>query len=217
MEYSSTNFACSTPDEKPRTNIFIAADNHLNFIRLKQLLAAAPELKIYEVRQKPGSETEIEVVDGDGKEVIEEQPNYDVPDHFKTRAGRVLNVTRLFQRLHKILIDIGVPPKNKGYKYLREAIARCAARPTLINSITSELYPAVAAANDTSNTKVVRAIRHAIETAWSKGHLEEVNDLLGMPIFTNHQRPSNGEFIALVADKVMVEDNAFLPGPSTPF
>ncbi|MFR5869081.1 MAG: sporulation initiation factor Spo0A C-terminal domain-containing protein, partial [Acutalibacteraceae bacterium] len=78
----------------------------------------------------------------------------------------------------------------------------------LINRITKELYPKVAAAFDTSDTKVERAIHHAIEVAWTRGRIENINQLFGFQVYTKNDKPTNGEFIALVADKLSMEQSA---------
>ena len=104
--------------------------------------------------------------------------------------------------------EIGVPAHIKGYQYLRAAIKMVMEDRGLINKITKELYPKVAAAFDTSDTKVERAIRHAIEVAWTRGRIENINQLFGFQVYTKNDKPTNGEFIALVADKLSMEQSA---------
>ena len=77
--------------------------------------------------------------------------------------------------------------------------------PEIINSITKRLYPSVAAAFNTTPSKVERAIRHAIEVAWNRGKIENINNIFGMKIYSANEKPTNGEFIALVADKMLLE------------
>ena len=77
--------------------------------------------------------------------------------------------------------------------------------PDIINSITKRLYPDVAAKFSTSPSKVERAIRHAIEVAWNRGKIENINSLFGVRVYSQHEKPTNGEFIALVADKMLLE------------
>ena len=91
---------------------------------------------------------------------------------------------------------------------LRAAIKMVMEDRGLINKITKELYPKVAAAFDTSDTKVERAIRHAIEVAWTRGRIENINQLFGFQVYTKNDKPTNGEFIALVADKLSMEQSA---------
>jgi two-component system response regulator (stage 0 sporulation protein A) len=80
--------------------------------------------------------------------------------------------------------------------------------PDLINSITKKLYPGIAEPFQTSPSKVERAIRHAIEVAWSRGKIENINNFLGYNIYTNKDKPTNGEFIALMADKLIMDRSA---------
>ena len=77
--------------------------------------------------------------------------------------------------------------------------------PDVVNSITKKLYPAIAERFSTSASKVERAIRHAIEVAWSRGKIENINTIFGVTVYTNNEKPTNGEFIALVADKMLIE------------
>lgn len=77
--------------------------------------------------------------------------------------------------------------------------------PDIINSITKKLYPEVARIFDTSASKVERAIRHAIEVAWNKGRIDSINSLFGVRVYSGNEKPTNGEFIALVADKMLLE------------
>ena len=77
--------------------------------------------------------------------------------------------------------------------------------PEIINSITKRLYPEVARVFDTSASKVERAIRHAIEVAWNRGKIENINSLFGIKVYNHNEKPTNGEFIALVADKMILE------------
>jgi two-component system response regulator (stage 0 sporulation protein A) len=80
--------------------------------------------------------------------------------------------------------------------------------PDLINSITKQLYPGVARQFGSTSSKVERAIRHAIEVAWMRGRIENINQIFGYNIYTKHDKPTNGEFIALVADKLLLERSA---------
>ena len=77
--------------------------------------------------------------------------------------------------------------------------------PTIINAITRELYPNIAKKHDTTPSKVERAIRHAIEVAWSRGKIDNINNLFGVKVYSANEKPTNGEFIALIADKMLLE------------
>ena len=122
-------------------------------------------------------------------------------------AERVKLNRALDERLSNIFITVGIPAHIKGYHYLREAVKLTVETPEIINSITKRLYPAVAARFGTSPSKVERAIRHAIEVAWNKGKIENVNHIFGIKVYSANEKPTNGEFIALVADKLLIEGN----------
>ena len=109
------------------------------------------------------------------------------------------------ERVANLFLAIGIPPHIKGYQYLREAVRMVMADRDMINRITKELYPGIARRYDTSSSKVERAMRHAIEVAWSRGRLESTNQMLGMKLFSERDKPTNGEFIALIADKAAGE------------
>ncbi len=111
----------------------------------------------------------------------------------------------LDEKLANIFISVGIPAHIKGYQFLREAIKLAIDTPDIINSITKKLYPAIANRFDTSPSKVERAIRHAIEVAWNRGKIENINSLFGIKIYSSHDKPTNGEFIALLADKMIME------------
>ncbi len=109
------------------------------------------------------------------------------------------------EKLSNIFITIGIPAHIKGYQFLREAIKLAMKEPSIINSITGELYPSIATQFSTSASKVERAIRHAIEVAWNRGKIENINSIFGLQIYNANDKPTNGEFIALVADKMLFE------------
>ena len=98
--------------------------------------------------------------------------------------------------------EIGVPAHIKGYQYLREAIMMSVEDMDMLNSITKILYPSIAKKFDTTPSRVERAIRHAIEVAWSRGKMETLDALFGYTINTGKGKPTNSEFIALIADKI---------------
>jgi len=98
--------------------------------------------------------------------------------------------------------EIGVPAHIKGYQYLREAIMMSVEDMDMLNSITKLLYPTIAKRFQTTPSRVERAIRHAIEVAWSRGRMETLEALFGYTINTGKGKPTNSEFIALIADKI---------------
>ena len=109
------------------------------------------------------------------------------------------------EKITNIFITVGIPAHIKGYQFLREAIKMAIQEPEIINSITKRLYPNIAEKFDTSSSKVERAIRHAIEVAWNRGKIENINSLFGVKVYSDNEKPTNGEFIALVADKMLLE------------
>ena len=114
----------------------------------------------------------------------------------------------LDDRLSNIFLSLGIPAHIKGYQFLREAIKLVIEQPDRINRITKELYPAIARRFNTSSSKVERAIRHAIEVAWSRGRIDTLNRAFGCRVAIPEEKPTNGEFIALVADKLSMEHSA---------
>lgn len=118
----------------------------------------------------------------------------------KRRAGTI------DEKISNIFISIGIPPHIKGYQYLREGIKMAIENPSIINNVTKELYPSIAKKFDTTASKVERAIRHAIEVAWNRGRVEAINAIFGVRVYIGSERPTNSEFIALVADKLILEE-----------
>jgi two-component system response regulator (stage 0 sporulation protein A) len=98
--------------------------------------------------------------------------------------------------------ELGVPAHIKGYQYLREAIMMAVEDIEMLNSITKILYPTIAKKFQTTPSRVERAIRHAIEVAWSRGKMETLDALFGYTINTGKGKPTNSEFIALIADRI---------------
>ncbi len=98
--------------------------------------------------------------------------------------------------------EIGVPAHIKGYQYLREAIMMSVEDVEMLNSITKILYPSIAKKYQTTSSRVERAIRHAIEVAWSRGKMETLDAFFGYTINIGKGKPTNSEFIALIADKI---------------
>lgn len=109
------------------------------------------------------------------------------------------------EKISNIFISVGIPAHIKGYQFLREVIKLTIEDPNIINSITKRLYPAIAEKFDTSASKVERAIRHAIEVAWSRGKIDNINMIFGLKIYNPNEKPTNGEFVALIADKICLE------------
>ena len=105
----------------------------------------------------------------------------------------------------KIIHQIGVPAHIKGYQYLRTAILMTISDSNIINSVTKVLYPSVAKQYSTTTSRVERAIRHAIEVAWDRGDIDTLNSYFGYTIQNNRGKPTNSEFIAMIADNLRLK------------
>lgn len=105
----------------------------------------------------------------------------------------------------QMLHEIGIPAHIKGYQYLRDAIIISVGDQEMLTSVTKILYPTIAKKHDTTPSRVERAIRHAIEVAWNRGEMDTINDLFGYTVSTGKGKPTNSEFIALIADKIRLD------------
>ncbi len=129
-------------------------------------------------------------------------------DYIKIPVSNSVNVssTRSVEaRITNIIHEIGVPAHIKGYLYLREAIAMVIEDMELLGAVTKELYPNIAKRYNTTPSRVERAIRHAIEVAWTRGKIDTIDKIFGYTVNTNKGKPTNSEFIAMVADKLRLE------------
>lgn len=108
-------------------------------------------------------------------------------------------------RVTDMIHEIGIPAHIKGYHYLRDAIIMAIEDMDVLNAITKVLYPTVAKMHQTTASRVERAIRHAIEVAWSRGKLDTLDDLFGYTVSNGKGKPTNSEFIALIADTIRLE------------
>ena len=104
-----------------------------------------------------------------------------------------------------IIHEIGVPAHIKGYQYLRDAIVMSVNDMDMLNSITKILYPTIAKKYQTTSSRVERAIRHAIEVAWSRGKMDTIDEMFGYTIHNGKGKPTNSEFIALITDRIRLE------------
>ena len=109
------------------------------------------------------------------------------------------------ERIANLFLTVGIPAHIKGYQYLREAVRMVMEHPELMSRITKELYPGIAKRFGTTASKVERAIRHAIEVAWNRGRIDALNEAFGRNVCSLEDKPTNGEFIALVADRLSIE------------
>ena len=120
---------------------------------------------------------------------------------YDSKSSRIDLETKVTNILH----DIGVPAHIRGYHYMREAILMAISDIDVLNYITKELYPSIAKKCNTTPSRVERAIRHAIEVAWSRGQVDAIDALFGYTINNHKGKPTNSEFIALIADRLRLE------------
>ena len=109
----------------------------------------------------------------------------------------------------EIIHEIGVPAHIKGYQYLRDAIVMSVNDMEMLNSITKILYPTIAKKYQTTSSRVERAIRHAIEVAWSRGKMDTIDEMFGYTIHNGKGKPTNSEFIALITDRIRLEHKMY--------
>lgn len=117
----------------------------------------------------------------------------------------ITGVDNLDTQITNIMHKLGVPAHIKGYIYIREAIKMVVKNTELLGAITKELYPAIAIKYNTAPSRVERAIRHAIEVTWSRKNEEEISKLFKYTLYSNKSKPTNSEFIAVIADKLRLE------------
>ena len=121
------------------------------------------------------------------------------------KENETFHETSIEEKISRIFINVGIPPHIKGYSFLREGVMMAIKEPEIINNITKRLYPSIGKKYQTTASKVERAIRHAIEVAWNRGRIESINSILGVRAYIGQEKPTNGEFIALIADKMLLE------------
>lgn len=119
----------------------------------------------------------------------------------------VLAEKNLEAQITRIIHEVGIPAHIKGYLYLRDAITMVIEDMDFLGAITKELYPSIALKYNTTPSRVERAIRHAIEVAWSRGRVDTINKMFGYTTSNNKGKPTNSEFISLIADRLRLEQN----------
>ena len=131
-------------------------------------------------------------------------------DALSTRIRQENNASadNLEERIANLFLTVGIPAHIKGYQFLREAVKMVIDNPDLMGRITKELYPGIARRFGTTSSKVERAIRHAIEVAWNRGRIEALDEAFGKNVCSLDDKPTNGEFIALVSDRLRIRESA---------
>ncbi len=141
----------------------------------------------------------------DTQTVVERLEELRGGESLRKNSRRPLNRSDIEAMVTGIIHEIGVPAHIKGYQYLREAIILAVNDMDVINAITKVLYPQVAKAFNTTPSRVERAIRHAIEVAWDRGDLDTLQRFFGYTVSNTKGKPTNSEFIALIADKLQLQ------------
>ena len=145
----------------------------------------------------------------------DEERNFDISksgvfsrgDIIKVNLGFNIDDKNLQVNVTHILHELGVPSHIKGYHYLREGIKLIYNNPELIGGITKELYPSIAKKFASTDTRVERSIRHAIEVSWNRGNWDLMQDLFGYSVDIDKAKPTNSEFIVTIADKLRMDLN----------
>ena len=140
------------------------------------------------------------------KELIEDVMKSRKNDNYQKLTENSADGSALESVVTDIIHEIGVPAHIKGYQYLRSAILMAVNDMDILNSITKQLYPSIAEEYNTTASRVERAIRHAIEVAWGRGSMDTINELFGYTINAGKGKPTNSEFIALIADKIRLDN-----------
>ena len=147
------------------------------------------------------------------REVIDDVMRAKRNDNYQNMVEPENDSTVLEVVVTDIIHEIGVPAHIKGYQYLRSAILMAVQDMDILNSITKQLYPSIAEEYGTTSSRVERAIRHAIEVAWGRGSMDTINDLFGYTINAGKGKPTNSEFIALIADKIRLDNRQLIRKP----
>ena len=139
------------------------------------------------------------------KQTAEDIKNKRVDNNIVYENKNINKKVNLEADVTNVIHEIGVPAHIKGYQYLRDAIMMSVNDTDVLNSITKVLYPTIAKQHNTTPSRVERAIRHAIEVAWSRGKMDTIDELFGYTVSYGKGKPTNSEFVALIADKIRLE------------
>lgn len=123
----------------------------------------------------------------------------------KLQSGEVRDEFDLLNYVSKLMHEVGVPASIRGYDYICESIMMALDDRNILKSITKELYPTIAKSNDTTASRVERAIRHAVEVAWQRGDVEILNNIFGYTVKSTKGKPTNGEFISMLTERVRLD------------
>ncbi|MBE5945643.1 MAG: sporulation transcription factor Spo0A [Lachnospiraceae bacterium] len=144
-----------------------------------------------------------------GKRIVQvadiDMTDIDFSDFDKSKADNTYEVSTIENDVTDIIREIGIPAHIKGYQYIREGIIMAINDMNMLNYITKLLYPSIAKKYKTTSSSVERAIRHAIEVAWGRGKIDVIEEMFGYTVSAGKGKPTNSEFIALIADKLRIE------------
>lgn len=177
--------------------IMCGSKNHVEY--LKFLYDCIDNRVIFRIMDTPYEEKKV-------KDIIDETCRGRRNDNYLEFAENDGDNTELEGTVTSIIHEIGVPAHIKGYQYLRSAIVIAVNDMDILNSITKQLYPTIAETYNTTSSRVERAIRHAIEVAWGRGRMDTINELFGYTVNAGKGKPTNSEFIALIADKIRLDN-----------
>ena len=178
----------------------------LSALSQDKVVQRAMELGVGYYMMKP---FDLEALSQRIRQLMQEQPAVKPAGSvFAAAAPAAQGTVDLETRVTNILHEIGVPAHIRGYHYMREAIMMSVNDMDVLNYITKELYPSIAKKCNTTPSRVERAIRHAIEVAWNRGKVEVIHELFGYTVNNHKGKPTNSEFIALIADRLRLEQKA---------
>ncbi len=149
---------------------------------------------------------DLEVLGDRVRQVVRDIKGDDSPISISPSSTPIKNSRNLEVEVTRVIHEIGVPAHVKGYQYLRDAIMLVVDEINYLGAVTKELYPTIAQKYDTTPSRVERAIRHAIELAWDRGDVEKINKVFGYTISGEKGKPTNSEFIAIIADRLRLEN-----------
>ncbi len=149
---------------------------------------------------------DLDVLGDRVRQVVSDIKGEDSPVTMAPTATPARNSRNLEVEVTRVIHEIGVPAHVKGYQYLRDAIMLVVDEINYLGAVTKELYPTIAQKYDTTPSRVERAIRHAIELAWDRGDVDKINKVFGYTISGEKGKPTNSEFIAIIADRLRLEN-----------
>ena len=124
---------------------------------------------------------------------------------YKDIKSEVKDNKKLDKKLVDILLSVGISANLQGYSFLKESIKLAIENPTYVGSITKIMYPTIATKFKTTACRVERSIRHALDVSFNKGKITNLNEIFGLKIFNENEKPTNSEFVALIADRLTLE------------